>query len=245
MNGRAAAVQRHLRVVRTIDERAASTARTRSAGAPSSEWYQPSYGIDFKFLRVHEGVPIRWLHGRILVRLVGPHPEHAGASLSTVVAEIAGHSGLDLVVAEPDPRGDPYEPQDFVVPSEIRVAHRSFDKASGSYLAHLAPTVLGVGGAVVAGRDVAFSAGHAVLDPARIGDDPGRHLGVLRHELGHAVGLAHPARASTLMYAHAVGSKWQLGDIAGLRLLGRRELPAGYAPSRSQLRPSALCGTPE
>ena len=57
---------------------------------------------------------------------------------------------------------------------------------------------------------------------------------VIIHELGHVMGLAHPAADSQIMYFSAIprDADWGAGDLAGLRTLGDTRGCLDRAPSR-------------
>ena len=63
-------------------------------------------------------------------------------------------------------------------------------------------------------------AGRIAINPALRGEDLTQ---ILMHELGHTVGLGHPAGDGQVMssYSSIRGAQWQQGDLAGLALAGR------------------------
>lgn len=94
----------------------------------------------------------------------------------------------------------------------------------------LAGDVAGLGGSVPLGGAFGTSwlvTGHATLDAPDFErllsghDGRDRARAIVMHELAHVVGLDHVDDPDQLMYADNVGrTRWGIGDLAGLRLLG-------------------------
>lgn len=136
----------------------------------------------------------------------------------------------------------------------------AYAKPSQSGYLRASRDVLGVGGVFYqkaperVGRTTWRRAvqGYVVLDPSHglpAGFGSGRSSGklgtwgqVLMHELGHTVGLDHPATPDATQIMHPATTKkpaqWGLGDIVGLRILGRSsgcftDAPGSVAPVKA------------
>ncbi len=186
-----------------------------------SRWRPPppplQYGIDYTFLRHHSGRPVRWRPDRpVIVRLCGPHRPEQATTTATVVAELAGLTGLSLAVGEPWPAN----PRLQTVPAhEIHVGFLPALPAASSF--RPCTGRIGLGGAVTAPGVSYYTSGFAIIATSVINPRSPREVAVLRHELAHALGLGHAARPNLLMY-HSVSAAtvdFGRGDRHGLLLL--------------------------
>jgi hypothetical protein len=200
--------------------------RPPTPGYPS-RWQPPlppiQYGIDYTFLRHHDGRPLRWRSDLpIIVRIAGPHQPEQAATAAAVVAELAGLTGLGLTVGESWPHPLALR---AVSAQEIRVGFlatlppaRSFRPCAGR---------VGLGGAVGAPGMSHFTSGFALVATGITGPHPPSAIAILRHELAHALGLGHAARPDLLMY-HRISDAtvdFGRGDRRGLFLLNENAQP--------------------
>lgn len=88
----------------------------------------------------------------------------------------------------------------------------------------LAGPAAGVAGSVAvrSGTGERYVTGQVALDgPDLAGLDGAERSAIIRHELGHLVGLGHVDDPRELMFAQTTGTtQWGPGDLAGLALLG-------------------------
>ena len=148
--------------------------------------------------------------------------------LGQVLAEASELSGLSIVLeGQTDERvsfdREPYQPSRYGerwVPVVVGWA----DEAT---LPGLAGTVAGLGGAqhVTRGNQTGYVSGSVALDvdlldmPRQQGEPA--YVGVLRHEVGHLLGLGHVDAPESLMYGGPNSiSRWGPGEIEGLAVLG-------------------------
>jgi len=202
----------------------ASTPIPPDPGLPS-QW-QPAppplqYGIDYTFTQRVGRQPVRWQTGSsITVRIAGTNSRDERTALAKVVAELRALTQLDLVTGEPLPaNADP-----AAVPArEIHVgylpAHRlaaSFARCAGK---------AGLGGATSCADGSCYVSGFAIVNADLTEPDAtgGQALAILRHQLGHALGLGHSTRRGLLMHYQIATDTTQYGrgDRYGLTLLGQ------------------------
>jgi hypothetical protein len=192
------------------------------------------YGIDFTFMRWADREPTRWGNlAPVTVRLAyRGRGECATAAVAAVVAELRCLTQLDLISAEPTAqRLDP----SAVPANEIHVGY----VASGMLdllPPHRADRV-GVGGATTGTDPRRYISGFAIINSDAAGTDltSPRALAVLRHELGHALGLGHATRRSEVMHDRICTgvTGYGRGDRRGLTLLGQ-PLPTTSQPRGTQ-----------
>jgi hypothetical protein len=175
-------------------------------------------------------VPVTWSPCRPVHLVVDPAgaPGDFQAVVTAAAAEVSAVTGLVLVVDGttteaaaadrgaylPVPYGDRWAP----------VLVRFTDEAT---VPDLAGDVVGVAG-VQSVQDTgtgttSYVSGSVYLDGTLL-TDPGAaawYPAVLRHELGHLVGLDHVDDAGQLMHPTTTVTGFQAGDLAGLALLGQ------------------------
>ncbi len=196
------------------------------------------HGVDYTFARRHGLAPVRWFPGTVItVRLTSEADSMTGVresedAVDTVVAELRELTGLEL-------RGGPplTRPIDIrrVPEQEIHVAY--LPSAEAWKVRRLAGDQIPSGGAVPAQDGAWYRRGWAIVDtglaiePASPPDEPSASspaalsatgLAVLRHQLGHALGLGHPASRRALMHQRIPVDVdgYSRGDRHGLALLG-------------------------
>ena len=178
-------------------------------------------------------VPVTWSPCRPIHYVVDPTgaPPDFPGWVSTVIAEVSAATGLAFVndgaAFEPvSASREPFQPDlygDRWAPALIRFA-------DSTTIPEFASTYAGLAGpaAVRATTDGIqhFVSGFAYLDVdllARpdVNGEPA-YVPVLRHEIGHLIGLAHVEDSTQLMFGdgNAV-TTFQSGDLAGLAALGR------------------------
>jgi hypothetical protein len=179
------------------------------------------------------GSPVTWSPCRPIHYVVNPAGAPAGfaGEVGRAVAEVSAATGLAFV----DDGGTTESPRDRREPFQYdrygdRWAPILIGFTDAATVPDLAGDVAGVGGAVSLRdprtRTVHYVSGIVYLDVdvlsvAWSGSEP-VYLPILRHELGHLVGLAHTDDSSQLMHAINQGrSGFQPGDLAGLAAVGR------------------------
>lgn len=197
------------------------------------------HGVDYTFARRHGLAPVRWRPGSVItVRLaseIGSMPTgwEPKDAIDTLVAELRELTGLEL-------RGGPplARPIDIrrTPEQEIHVAY--LPSAEAREVRRLAGDRTPSGGARPAQDGVWYRHGWAIVDTdLAIGSaSPPEEssasspaalyttgLTVLRHQLGHALGLGHPASRRALMHQQIPVDRdgYSRGDRHGLALLGQ------------------------
>jgi hypothetical protein len=201
------------------------------------------YGIDYTFMHRAGREPVRWQDSSaITVRITGPDTPDRHAALASVLAELRALTRLDLVTGEPA--------QASPVPSAIPDGEIHVGYLTGSNLANLAGRRDGQAGLCGATRCAAgccYVTGFAVINADLAGPDAttGHALAILRHELGHALGLGHAARPSLLMHYQITASttRYGRGDQHGLALLGPLPRSAPGTASSHPHQETAICPT--
>jgi len=183
----------------------------------------PQHGLDYAFARWAGQHAVRWRPGTdVTVRLAAGGPAGWDDPLAGLLAELAALTGLGLRLGEP---AEPAAALADVPAGEIRVQHDRFGGGTG-WPAPCAEHA-GLGGAEPGADRRFYVRGIAVVNSAVTGAAPApMALAVLRHQLGHALGLGHPVRTDQLMHGSFGGMRtgYADGDRLGLILLGR---PAG------------------
>ena len=199
------------------------------------------YGIDYTFMHRIGRVPVRWQHqSDITVRITGPDTLDRHAALASVVAELRTLTRLNLVTGEPTPAG--WEPS-AVPDGEIHVRYQAASRLGGlpgPYGDHA-----GLGGAVPCPAGCCYLSGFVIINADLAGRDATNEhaLAILRHELGHTLGLGHAARPSLLMY-HQIGARttrYRRGDRHGLALLGPPSQLKDVAPPVRPHQDTVIC----
>ena len=144
----------------------------------------------------------------------------AVSAVEVALDEVQAATGLELVVDGMTERAPDFGAQ--VRTEDLRrpvlVAWSDEAETPG-----LAGDVVGQGGsvAVVRPSDARYTTGQIALDgPALAAMTEEERLQVIRHELGHVVGLDHVDDQDELMHPHSGPLSWGPGDRRGLALLG-------------------------
>lgn len=185
-------------------------------GQPSGA-QPPGDSTAFAFLSVRSGHELvaRWNPCETIayrVNLDGAPPGSLTA-VRTAVSRLAGATGLTFRYAGetsviPGPAPDNYPPD-----TQLIIAWGAPGEDAG------------VGGATYLPGRTAAGAEALVINRGMVRLDPARTTGrLLLHELGHAVGLAHPLAddRNEIMHARltAGAAVWGAGDLAGLHAVG-------------------------
>ncbi len=212
-----------------------------------SQW-QPTppplqYGIDYTFMHRIGREPVRWqCSSSITLRIAGTDNEDRHAALASVVAELRTLTLLDLVTSEPTSAS--LVPA-AIPPGEIHVGYLAASKLAGPAARH--GDQAGLGAAARCATGCCYIRGVVIVNADLAGRDATADyaLAILRHELGHALGLGHAARPSLLMHHQITASTTQYGrgDQHGLALLGPRPaLGSAAAPGRRR-QDAVMCST--
>jgi hypothetical protein len=236
---------------RTVTLRAVST--PEPGGASGSTPSEPSTGqtlrvaIEFHrpgrhphdyafFNRPAHHLPTRWnpcqpVHYRLNIKRA---PRGALTDINEALRRVRQITGLRFV----------YDGKTKFIPQFPNTEQReplviAYPKPSQSNYWKLAPDEDGFGGVTWHGKHAAVDHGFAIVrsdllkqtTPAHMGFGTGlTDGGILLHELGHAVGLAHASHPDEIMYpspANKVAALYGPGDYNGLRILGRRTHSCG------------------
>ncbi len=178
-------------------------------------------------------VPVTWSPCRAIhyvVDLTGAPPDFRDRA-AAVIAEVSAATGFAFVndgtVMEPASASrEPYQPElygDRWAPALIRFT-------DATVIPEFATQHVGLGGPVgvraTPDGPLHFVSGFAYLDTdlltsPDVAGEPA-YVAVLRHELGHMLGLGHVDDPSQLMYGEGNAvTTFQAGDLAGLAELGR------------------------
>lgn len=193
----------------------------------------PQHGVDYTFARRHGLAPVRWRPGTVItVRLAGqavsrPAVRGAAEAVDRVLAELRKLTGLNLQggppLAEPlDIRGVPdQEIHVAYLPTAqaIQVRQATGDRFPSGGAAPAQDGAWYQRGWAIVATDLTIGSASPRSDPATLSV---AGLAVLRHQLGHALGLGHAARHRVLMHQRIPVDidGYCPGDQYGLALLG-------------------------
>ncbi len=188
------------------------------------------HGVDYTFARWHGLVPVRWWPESVIcVRLASEADSMAAAkeSVDAVVAELRELTGLEL--RSGPPLGRPIDIR-RIPEQEIHVSY--LPSAWSRQIRRIAGD-LPAGGAAPTQDGAWYRRGWAIVDTDLAAEPALSTIGpaVLRHQLGHALGLDHAARRRVLMHQRIPVDldRYSRADRHGLALLGGSR-PAPHDP---------------
>jgi hypothetical protein len=177
------------------------------------------HGVDYTFARWYGLTPVRWQLGTVItVRMTCgasslPSVKGPADAVNAVVAELRQLTGLDLRAGPALER-----PIDIrrIPEHEIHVAY--LPSAEAQQVCQLAGDRRPSGDAVSIQDRPWYQYGWAIVDT----DLAIESFAVLRHQLGHALGLGHAASRQVLMHQRIPAdlAGYSRGDRRGLALLG-------------------------
>ncbi|WP_456817330.1 matrixin family metalloprotease [Cellulomonas sp. URHB0016] len=202
-------------------------------GAPPPESVLDTGSYAFSAMQPDGSGPVTYSPCRPIHYVVRPDqaPDGADAVLQAAVERVAHATGLRFVAdgatdEAPDPGRPAYQPDRYGKRwAPVLIAWSTASETPG-----LAGDVAGTGGSAVLTHDgrSTYVTGAVTIDAEELGrllaapNGSGVAIGVLTHELGHLVGLAHVDDATQLMYPRTSANvtTFGAGDRAGLALLG-------------------------
>lgn len=204
---------------------------------PPATVAQPGTSYAFEYTLGDGGAPVTWSPCRPVHVVVDPTgaPAEFKGQVWAALEEVAAATGLvfvndGLTVEPPSIDRESFQPARY----GDRWAPVLVGFADASAVPELAGDVAGIATVQMLASGVSGTShlvsgtvylDTALLDPSR---DPLAYLPVLRHELGHVVGLDHVDDPTQLMYPTTSGvSTFQAGDLTGLAELGRGDCAPG------------------
>lgn len=192
-------------------------------------------GLDgsYEFLQYHHQMPVTWSPCRPLRVVVDTAraPDDFVDWVSHVLAEASELTGLQIILDGPTTERVSFDRESYQ-PDRYggRWAPVIIGFADAAEVPGLAGDVGGLGGAsaLESGGAVGYVTGAVALDTTmlalpRFSGEPG-YVQVLRHEVGHLLGLDHVQDTAALMHPHdSSTTTWGPGDRAGLAVLGAGE----------------------
>ena len=187
----------------------------------------------YAFIDTHRDMPVTWSPCRPIRVVVDTAraPEDFVDWVSHVLAEASGLSGLTFVLDGTTTERVSFERNSYQ-PDRYggRWAPVIVGFADETEVPGLVGSIAGLGGAtaIEAGGQVGWVSGAVAIDTTmldypRYGGEPA-YVQVLRHEVGHLLGLDHVEDTAALMHPDdSTQTTWGPGDRAGLAILGAGE----------------------